>query len=149
MFTAKNSAQFFVARYLLNSAVLIMPIETSILQVALGDMNEVLDGDYNANNLPQGKQRLVIYAISFTCNYFPPRHPVCVFLVANFPDVKSIHIVANSTETTFTALIYSVLILHDKLLTNQNLRLKYCLCYLICKNIWLQLTCCSTKRIGQ
>jgi hypothetical protein len=67
IFTAGVLHNYFVIRYLPSSTVLIMPIETSILQVALGDMNELLYGDYNANNLPQGKLRLVIYTISFTC----------------------------------------------------------------------------------
>ena len=38
---------------------------TSICQVALGDMNELLNGDYNANNLPNGKLRSITDTVSF------------------------------------------------------------------------------------
>ena len=38
---------------------------TLISQVALGDMNELLNGDYNANNLPNGKLRSITDTVSF------------------------------------------------------------------------------------
>jgi hypothetical protein len=45
---------------------------TSIYQVALGDMNELLNADYDANNLPKGKLRSVTDAISFDYSTFSP-----------------------------------------------------------------------------
>jgi len=39
---------------------------TLISQVALGDMNELLNGDYNANNLPKGKLRSITDTVSFS-----------------------------------------------------------------------------------
>jgi hypothetical protein len=59
---------------------------TSICQVALGDMNELLNADYNANNLPKGKLRSVTDAISFDYSTFfsPPKSfSICIPL-ANF-----------------------------------------------------------------
>lgn len=39
--------------------VLLMFVSTCISQVALGEMNELLNADYDANNLPKGKLRSV------------------------------------------------------------------------------------------
>jgi hypothetical protein len=36
-----------------------MFVSTCISQVALGEMNELLNADYDANNLPKGKLRSV------------------------------------------------------------------------------------------
>jgi hypothetical protein len=41
-----------------SNVVLLMPFY-SICQVALGSMNELLNADYNANNLPKGKLRSI------------------------------------------------------------------------------------------
>ncbi|OEL33672.1 Poly [ADP-ribose] polymerase 2 [Dichanthelium oligosanthes] len=58
-----------------------------LCEVALGDMNELLDEDYNANNLPEGKLRSVTDTI-ISYNYstvFSLNNLVCVFLVEVTP----------------------------------------------------------------
>jgi hypothetical protein len=93
---------------------------TSICQVALGDMNELLNADYDANNLPKGKLRSVADAVFLlvitpfvSLNHFLyvflwpvlnvklyarmktlffPNHCLLVFILWPLPDVNSVHV---------------------------------------------------------
>ena len=65
-------------------------------------MNELLNADYDANDLPKGKLRSVTYAISFYVTIFSPR-PSFMYSSWPIPYVYSMHIMVLLKEKKGTS----------------------------------------------